>query len=617
MSDMEGATSCPHTSSGRQVHIVPDFGAYRDNPTLTDVIVVVGTTEFKCHRVILAAASDFFKTAFTCGLREDCERKITLKAIDKNIFSTILTYMYTGNIKLTEENLSDIWRAADMLQIAPVMKECEEFFKTVLRLDNCFEFFFQVKLLSEKFRRRMLDLIADNFVNLRGSSNFNRLDAEDMKYLICSDRLNLAHEDDLIETLLQWAENDPFDESIDESHGPGVTRVQHLADLLECTRYSLMSRRFFGERLSCHPLVRADARCVALVERILRCHAQTYLLQEWCPPASMQRVQSKMVNSLVGVKIDRSCKNNNKDGDYFDVLFFAFNLQTKQMTTRRFVEFMKKSFFQIVYHDDKMYIFPGEGSVAVYWAEADVVKNLGQHEIFKSRLCVISDSLYTCCEEQNGKAVVSRISFHSLHSFSIERLSYHQVGSLHLDVQESTLQITSIENMLVMFCKCQDGVSIIFFDSFSGMSTRISTDLRIPSNDRFVTLRRDKEVFVLEENGRFWRIRHCQTAQDFKLIHELTFWDETWPRYNELCGAALVNDELHVVFKQLEEEEETQQLQEQQRPSNPMNGDLAGVFNKLVMIEHPLRPNDRNVPPVIHAVIPEAVFERRYHPNQH
>ncbi|GFO32764.1 LOW QUALITY PROTEIN: kelch-like protein 38 [Plakobranchus ocellatus] len=193
---MEGAVLYPDTSTTghRHVHIVLDFAAYKDSSILTDVTVVVGATEFKCHRSILAAASDFFKAALTCGLREDCEGKITLKEIDENTFSTILTCMYTGKIELTQKNLPDIWRAAHMLQIAPVVKECEELFETVLRVDNCFELFFQVKLLNDKFRRRLLDLIADNFVHLRGPSNFNRFDAEDMKYLICSDKLNLAHE---------------------------------------------------------------------------------------------------------------------------------------------------------------------------------------------------------------------------------------------------------------------------------------------------------------------------------------------------------------------------------------------------------------------------------------
>ncbi|GFO09467.1 hypothetical protein PoB_003597200, partial [Plakobranchus ocellatus] len=105
LSDMENAAPCPDTSSAghRDIHIVLDFAAYKDSSILTDVTVVVCTTEFKCHR-------------------------------------------------------------------------------------------------------------------LRGSSNFNSFDTEDMKYLICSDRLNLAHEDDLIETFLQWAENDPHARSIDDTH---------------------------------------------------------------------------------------------------------------------------------------------------------------------------------------------------------------------------------------------------------------------------------------------------------------------------------------------------------------------------------------------------------------
>ncbi|GFO09468.1 hypothetical protein PoB_003597300 [Plakobranchus ocellatus] len=99
-------------------------------------------------------------------------------------------------------------------------------------------------------------------------------------------------------------------------------------------------------------------------------------------------------------------------------------------------------------------------------------------------------------------------------------------------------------------------------------------------------------------------------SYDFKLIHELTIWDEAWQSSNQLCGAALVNGELLVVFLALEEK--TQQLQEQQQPSNSMNANQAGVFNKVLMIKHPSDIFDTYdyVSPVIHAVIPEAVFKR-------
>ncbi|GFO32761.1 kelch-like protein 40a [Plakobranchus ocellatus] len=596
---MEGAAPCPDTRTTGLRHIALDFSAYKDSSTFSDMTVVVGTTEFKCHRVILAASSDFFKADFTQKVRG---RKITLKEIDENIFSTILTYMYTGKIELTQKNLPDIWRAADMLQMTPLIKEL----------------FFLVKLLYETFCCEMLDLIADSFVVLRGSSNFNRLDAEEMKYLICSDKLNLAHEDDLIETLLQWAENDPLAGSVDETHEPGVTRAQQLADFLECTRYCLMSRRFLGERLFFHPLIRADARCVALMERIQRYHAQTYLLQEWCPPASMQRIQSKMVNSLVGVQAVFSHEHVSFD-------FYAMDLvNQKTINIQLFKEFKVVNRIQMVYQHDKMYIFPGDGSVAVYCAEEEKCKKLGQHDILKSHLCVIGDWLYSCCKEENGRAVVNRNSFHSLHKLSDEKLSYNQVGSLHLDERERIMHITSIENTLVIFCMCKDGVSLIFFNTFSGMSTRISTELSIPSNyfSGFVTLRKDREVFVLEENGSFWRIRHCQTAQDFKLIHELTIWDETWQSSNRLCGAALVDDELLVVFFPFEEAD-LQKYQEQQQSSNSIDENLAGVFNKVVMIEHPFPLFQRHcfLSPVIHAAIPKAVFKKiqrqKYTPIRH
>ncbi|GFO32763.1 hypothetical protein PoB_005926800 [Plakobranchus ocellatus] len=363
-----------------------------------------------------------------------------------------------------------------------------------------------------------------------------------------------------------------------------------------------MSRRFLGERLFRHPLVRADARYVALMERILLCHAQTYLIQEWCPPASVQRIQSKMVNSLVGVQT------------VFPHTQSPFNLFAIDLVNQKTIgikllkEFSVVNTIQMVYRDDEIYIFSSDGSVAVYSFEVDLLKEIGQHERLKPRLCVIGDWLYSCCEKENGRAVVNRISFHSLQSLSDVGLSYHQVGSLHQVGQESIMHITSIEDTLIIFCKCQDKISIIFFNTFSGMSTRISTELRILTVDGIVTLRRDKEVFVLEENGRFWRIRHCQTAQDFKLIHELTIWDEIWTLYKRLCGAALVNDELLVVFVTLDEKAE--KLQEQHQPPNPMNASLAGVFKKVVMFKPPLSVMYCYTSPAIHAVTPKTVFKK-------
>ncbi|GFN73512.1 kelch-like protein 40a [Plakobranchus ocellatus] len=640
---MESTHHNPHERTAKG--IVKDLAAYRDSSCLSDVTVIAGTTEFKCHRVILAATSQFFKTAFTCGFKEELEGKITLQTVDADTFSNILTCLYCGELNLTEENLLSFWKAAHFLQIGVAMTESEEFFKTILRIDNCFEFFFKIKLLSESSHHYALNFIADNFNNFRHLDSFNRLDLEDLKYLIYSDQLNISHEDDLLENLLNWAENDPCDINADSTLGDGddapegessmenvdtasgeanegenlheiqtdldlkqldhalkqnATRASHLADLLERTRYFLTSRSYLGERLSCHPLVRADARCVALVERITRYQLQSYLHTEWCPPAAMYRKKSKMVNCIVSaVTLNLTIRQ------HFECYLIICNpSQGKWLKVKTPIKISHYGVqAQAFCHNHKLYAFNGNGDLEACWVEANVWTNLGQHKILKHPFCILGDWLYSCCKGKNdGTAKLFRINLHMLPTRSDEKLPFQQAGLLNVDV-ESILKITSIDNTLVMFCRSQDGVYIIFFELFSRKSNIVLTEFKSQVDACLVTLRKDKEVFVLEEDGWFWRIRRCPGAKAFELVRESKLWDVTFHNGYKMCGAVLVRDKLLVVFSS-----------NRKPPVKVLIENLAGVFDKVISITYPSKLlEDRLVQSfsgVIHAVMPETVFAR-------
>ncbi|GFN73515.1 kelch-like protein 40 [Plakobranchus ocellatus] len=635
----------PHERMARG--IVKDLAAYRDSSCFSDVTVVAGTTEFKCHRVILAAVSQFFKTAFTCGLKEEHEGKITLETVDADTFSSILTCLYCGELNLTEENLLSFWKAAHFLQIGVAMTEGEEFFKTILRIDNCFEFFFKIKLLSQNSRHYALNFIADNFDHFRQLNNFNRLDQEDLKYLISSECLNISHEDDLIENLLNWAENDLCDINADSTLGDGAvapdgispmknvaaisseadegenlnkqkihpelkqpdhalknaTRACHLADLLERTRYFLTSRSFLGERLFCHPLVRADARCVALVERMIRYQSQSYLHTEWCPPAAMHRKKSKMVNCIMSAVTLKLKKEQHWDLEcYLIIRNLSQDKWLKIKTPIKIRDYGVQA--QLFVHNHKLYAFNSNGDLEACWVEANVWTNLRQHTILKHPFCILGDWLYSCCLGVNyQKAKVIRINLHMLSTRSDEELPFQQVGSVDVDVR-SILKITNIDNTLAMFCRSQDGVcTIIFYELFSRKSNIVLTEFKSQVNACLVTLRKDKEVFVLEEDGWLWRIRRCPGANAFELVRESKLWDVTFHNGYKMCGAVLVRDELLVVFSS-----------NRKPPVKALIENLAGVFDKVISITYPSNLLEDRLaqcfPGVIHAVLPETVFAR-------
>ncbi|GFN88052.1 kelch-like 40 [Plakobranchus ocellatus] len=668
-------SSRPCIDKGFASHMMKTLARYRDNSAFSDVTVVVGTREFHCHRVILAATSEFFRLALVSrGMKKDLERKITLKAIDEDAFSNILTYVYCGEIDITEQKLFSVWQAAHMLQIKFIIEECQQFFRNTLCFENCLDYFCGVAQLDEQSHLYASDFIADNFVHVRHLESFSRLE---LKLVMSSKKLNIAHEDDLIEFLLKWAEDDPrndtsnisladctnnsvdrysakntppcqasiasnLDEQSDlEVKQPGheppncLTRAQQLADLLESTRYFLMSRSFLIDSLSNHPFIRADPRCVALVEQISRYILRSYLHQEWCPPAAVHRRQSEKANVLVSVKNRLSapiCRQQSKWGkgykkgydvnqhmmrsprryhgapteipDTNALTLFTFDILTEMWSEYEIPEGCFEEWtsgpLQMLYHDEKIYFSDTNGNIMVHYIGTKELRNLGQHRILESSLCIVGDWLYSCCENQNGETIINRIGVHNLHKLSDGELSSQQFRLLGVD-EKSIFTITSIANTLAIFCRSRNRIYIIFYDLFHRRSKIILTELRVPSKNHFITMRNDKELFVLEENGLFWRIRRCPRSKDVEIVHELMLWDERWLSQAQLQGAALVNDALYVVLSHNEHEHQP-----------AIKASLEGVFNQVILVFHPKGSQDLYAAPfisnVIHSVLPQVVL---------
>ncbi|GFO22721.1 kelch-like 35 [Plakobranchus ocellatus] len=571
---------------GFATDMVKSLATYKNDHSFSDVTVVAGATEFPCHRMVLAAKSEFFRSALIKGDKiEDKlnEGKVELEKIDGDTFSNILNYIYCGEIVFTEDNLWDIWDAARRLKIYFVTEKSKEFFRKTLSLDNCLDYFCQVKHLDEKCHQLALNFIQDNFVNLLHLEKFNSLKLGELKCLISGERLKLPHEDDLIEIVLRWTENDL-------SNSP--SRSQHLVDLIKCTRYFLMSKSFLLERLWCSPLIRSDEKCVALMERISRYLSHSFLHQDWCPPAAVHREGSKMVNVLAIVSMYANSQLR------LNILSVHSKRQKLCFTNWPSVP----NLTQTVYQGEKFYFCDVYGNTMLYSLEADMFKVLGTHDILKWPLCTVGDRLYNCQNGGNGMATVSEIFVRSLHSPQAGASSCQQIGSFELNKQFTRfLNITSIENTLAIFCICQDKVTIIFFDLIRRTSVVVPTEFNLPSTNRVTTVRTDREVFVLEESGSFWRICRCQRGKWFELVHELMLWDQAGQNQVRLCGAVLVNDELNVVFSS-----------GKPKPDGATNANLSGVFSKVNFIDTTSFSNDciagSTFPGVIHFVAPATLF---------
>ncbi|XP_016918330.1 clustered-asparagine-rich protein isoform X2 [Apis cerana] len=104
----------------------------RSHHMLTDVILEVESELFYAHKVILAAASPYFKTIFTEDLKKSQISKIKLQGVNSTTMACLIYFMYTGKIRITEITVCSLLSAATMFQISNVIDACYVFLKKQL-----------------------------------------------------------------------------------------------------------------------------------------------------------------------------------------------------------------------------------------------------------------------------------------------------------------------------------------------------------------------------------------------------------------------------------------------------------------------------------------------------
>ena len=150
----------------------------RGEESLSDVTVVVGGKEFLTHKVILCAASEYFKAMFTSGFSESSKSEITIEG-DSTIFERILEFMYTGELRLTDDILPDVIQMASYFQFTHVLTVCERFLQKRLRnRDISFDTIVQVSIAYGPVSNIAEDHLATNFQDIIKEPTFDDLPVE-------------------------------------------------------------------------------------------------------------------------------------------------------------------------------------------------------------------------------------------------------------------------------------------------------------------------------------------------------------------------------------------------------------------------------------------------------
>lgn len=116
--------------------VLRNLNSQRLKNQFSDVGLVVGNTVIRAHRSVLAASSAYFNAMFTGGLVEEQQELVEIHSISENILSILIDFIYTGNVNITQDNVQELFAAADMLELDEVVSSCISYLQEQLHYSN-------------------------------------------------------------------------------------------------------------------------------------------------------------------------------------------------------------------------------------------------------------------------------------------------------------------------------------------------------------------------------------------------------------------------------------------------------------------------------------------------
>ncbi|XP_030640616.1 zinc finger and BTB domain-containing protein 7A [Chanos chanos] len=102
----------------------------RQSGMLCDVLLVAQEQEFPAHRSVLASCSSYFHKLFTSGLAADRQSVYAIDFVPAETLAALLDFAYTATLTVSHSSVTDILRAARVLEISPVQDVCTHLLDT-------------------------------------------------------------------------------------------------------------------------------------------------------------------------------------------------------------------------------------------------------------------------------------------------------------------------------------------------------------------------------------------------------------------------------------------------------------------------------------------------------
>ncbi|XP_046429029.1 actin-binding protein IPP [Neodiprion fabricii] len=189
--------------------VLKNLNAQRLKNQFSDVGLVAGGIVIRAHRSVLAAGSAYFNAMFTGGLVEEQQELVEIHSISAKILSLLIDFVYTGNVEITQDNVQELFAAADMLELDEVVSGCITYLQQQLHSSNALGIYrFAEAHNTPNLLMTALRFIEINFPQVSQEEEFLDLPKEQIVKLISSEYIHVDTEFQVFQAAHNWIVHD-------------------------------------------------------------------------------------------------------------------------------------------------------------------------------------------------------------------------------------------------------------------------------------------------------------------------------------------------------------------------------------------------------------------------
>jgi len=397
ISDTQQAAFC--------VELAKRLDMLRRQDHLCDITLVTkDDKEFKAHRNVLSAASPFFFKLLQSDMKENREGIVRFEEISGAVMEDVLKFIYTGSVKINQENTKDLIAAANYLLIPGLKNLSGKFLERQMSKSKCIStFYFAEMYQCDELITNTRKFIHENFTSVAEMDEFLNLEAKEVEKWISSDDISVTVEADVFKVVLMWIEQNKS------------KRKAFFEQLFRHVRLAFISRDFLMDVVT-NELVRQNLHCFQLISDAVK--LTSFTCEGDLPQSPRKGLETRAIVACGGKYT--LCYHPEKD----EWKRLADGLSERNFLTK------------MISYRDQLYAFPSDGKGERYdpvvngWCTLDLSTTMSRN------VAVVRGDIYV-------------IEVNTIKKYDVERCSWQTVFSSHEGFRSSSCVVAASNHLYV------------------------------------------------------------------------------------------------------------------------------------------------------------------------